>query len=359
MRTRQDLAQQVFDHLVAHNMMTKSTLRTCFKDASLVDLDLSRVRHIDDNWAKSLTGLASAPPSPAPSVASSTSPSPLNRSRVNSGATDTSRVSGPEAPGCSSASSSLNAVDAEALASGLKGIADCHMQCVHPSDEAASRRTEKQAMAASEADGACDGPQRMAVPQDAQRHQHQQRETEEYYYGIERICLSNCRDVGEKTMQFIARAPTVTQLYLDGCVSIDDNCLQHIKGNHAITHLSLSGCINISSGGLDRTVVNFCGIRSLSLNSCWNVTELSFLENLRQLETLSLGWCYNVNDESVGVLRRLTRLRSLDVSKTNIGNRGIREIFEDSIEQAFCGIGRSTFATLPPIPHCHHKQEQQ
>ena len=160
---------------------------------------------------------------------------------------------------------------------------------------------------------------------------------ERYFYGIERIRLSNCRDIGERTMRFIARAPTVTQLYLDGCVGIDDDCLYHIRGNHAIARLSLSGCINVSSRGLARSVANFHAIRSLSLNSCWNVGELSFLGGLRQLEALSLGWCYNVNDDSVGVLRGLARLRSLDISKTNIGNRGIREIFGDRAEDAAAG----------------------
>ena len=335
----QDLAQQVFDYLIENHTLTDAVLAACFKDASLVSLDLSRVRCIDDSWAQSLTMLASASPTPVPSVSASPAPSPLmmstRGSRSSSGAQDGGDGTRRRKSDSHSSSNHMSCVNPTLVAKGLADVA----AAAAAAEAAAPAEEEDDATivggVGDEGDG-CDDEESTRKTSHADsmqdRHFARNRETSvadddaKLFFGVEKIKLSNCRDIGERTMRFVSRAPMVSELLLDGCVGINDECLEKIKNNLMVERLSLAGCIAVTSRGLTRSVAHFTRLTDLSLDSCWNISELSFLGNLHYLRTLSLGWCYNVGDDDVGVLAQLANLTKLDISKTSIGDAGLRLI---------------------------------
>lgn len=278
----QDLVQQVFDHLISNNRLTDTMIRTCFKDSSLVNLDLSKIRCLDDGWADTLMMLASSAPSTANSSLSS---SPLPSQYID----ETSLMLTSELSRSHSNSDEEVSSNIDALRSKMTDAIEFE-NTQQNGDYLLNNK--------------CD----------------------QFFYGIERIKLSSCRDVGIKTMHFVSRAPMLSELLLDGCVNVNDEMLESIKGNVRMRHLSLSGCIAITSQGLNKAISNYCSLQSLRLDSCWNISKLSFLERLQSIETLSLGWCYNVGDQDVSVIKSLTNLTNLDISKTSITDSGLKDI---------------------------------
>lgn len=140
---------------------------------------------------------------------------------------------------------------------------------------------------------------------------------------LEAADLTKAQDV-DAVLACLGAPPHLTRLCLDYCVDLSDGCLSQLAGLTALQELSLVGCELLTEvgaqhlGGLTR-------LTSLSLQTCRHISLVP-LSRLRQLERLDVGWCSGLGDSDAAVLARFTRLRELNLARTQVTDQGLAHL---------------------------------
>ncbi|TXG56852.1 hypothetical protein EZV62_018165 [Acer yangbiense] len=149
---------------------------------------------------------------------------------------------------------------------------------------------------------------------------------------LQSLDVSYCRKLTDKGLSAVAKGCcNLRILHLAGCRFVADGLLQAISENcHNLEELVLQGCINISDSGITELVNGCQNIKILDINKCSNVGDVGILSVSKScsssLKTLKLLDCYKVGDESILSLAKFCK----NLETLIIG--GCRDITDDSIK---------------------------
>lgn len=174
---------------------------------------------------------------------------------------------------------------------------------------------------------------------------------------LQSLDVSSCRKITDRGMEAIAKGCNLKTLHLAECRLITNKLLQALAGNcRSLQEVGLQGCNKITDLGLSALVNGCHQIRSLDVSKCnigdagllsistscsSNLTTLKLLDcykigddsmlclakSCKNLETLVIGGCRHISDETVKSLglvcsHSLRNLRMdwcLNVSDTSLG----------------------------------------
>ncbi|KAK4841608.1 hypothetical protein QYF36_007432 [Acer negundo] len=149
---------------------------------------------------------------------------------------------------------------------------------------------------------------------------------------LQSLDVSYCRKLTDKGLSAVAKGCcNLRILHLAGCRFVANGLLQAISENcHSLEELVLHGCINISDSGITELVNGCQNIKILDINKCSNVGDVGILSVSKScsssLETLKLLDCYKVGDESILSLAKFCK----NLETLIIG--GCRDITDDSMK---------------------------
>ncbi|KAK3222515.1 hypothetical protein Dsin_009540 [Dipteronia sinensis] len=149
---------------------------------------------------------------------------------------------------------------------------------------------------------------------------------------LQSLDVSYCRKLTDKGLSAVAKGCcNLRILHLAGCRFVADGLLQAISKNcHNLEELVLQGCINISDSGITELVNGCQNIKILDINKCSNVGDVGILSVSKScsssLKTLKLLDCYKVGDESILSLAKFCK----NLETLIIG--GCRDITDDSMK---------------------------
>ncbi|XP_015893477.3 F-box/LRR-repeat protein 4 [Ziziphus jujuba] len=149
---------------------------------------------------------------------------------------------------------------------------------------------------------------------------------------LQSLDVSYCRKLTDKGLSGVAKSCSDLQsLHLAGCRFVTDELLGALSKNcHKLEQLGLQGCTNITDAGLTGLVTGCQGIRFLDINKCSNIGDIGVSNVLiacsSSLKTLKLLDCYKIGDVSILNLARFcNNLETLIVG-------GCRDISDESIK---------------------------
>lgn len=123
--------------------------------------------------------------------------------------------------------------------------------------------------------------------------------------GLRSLHLDGCKFVTDKVLKALSKnCPNLEELGLQGCTSITDCGLADlVSGCRRIHFLNINKCSNVGDSGVS-TVSEACSsfLRTLKLMDCFRVGNKSILSLARfckNLETLIIGGCRDISDESI------------------------------------------------------------
>jgi len=128
---------------------------------------------------------------------------------------------------------------------------------------------------------------------------------------------------GQSVISTISLMTSLRNLSLNRFL-MDDYEFTYISRLTNLETLSASNCSNLDGTGLERVSTQLFHLRSLNLSACDLISDqLSHLTPLsRTLQELNLAGC-GLNDDCMPYLGELTKLSSLDISRSHISNIGI------------------------------------
>lgn len=145
--------------------------------------------------------------------------------------------------------------------------------------------------------------------------------------------MSYCRKLTDKGLSSIAKGcHDLRALYVVGCRFVTDALLSALSMNcNNLEELSLQGCTNITDSGLTVLVEGCKRLKQLDLNKCSNIGDigLSCISKAcsSSLLTLKLLDCYKVGDGSIlSLAEHCKNLETLIIG-------GCRELSDESIKQ--------------------------
>ncbi|KAG9441984.1 hypothetical protein H6P81_017838 [Aristolochia fimbriata] len=186
--------------------------------------------------------------------------------------------------------------------------------------------------------------------------------------------VSYCRKVSDKGLVALAQGcPKLRSLHLAGCKLVTNGLLEALsEGCRDLEELGLQGCFNINDKGLEILVDGCRRIKHLDLNKCTRIGDLgiskvsefcsssvkilklldchsvgndsifSIAQNCRNLETLVIGGCRSVSDESIKCLASTcgNSLKSLRMDWCpEISDSSLRSVFSHCRNLEFLDIG--------------------
>ncbi|KAH6771047.1 RNI-like superfamily protein [Perilla frutescens var. hirtella] len=152
--------------------------------------------------------------------------------------------------------------------------------------------------------------------------------------------VSYCRKLTDKGLSSIANGcHDLRALYVVGCRFVTDVLLSALSMNcNNLEELGLQGCTNITDSGLTVLVEGCKRLKQLDLNKCSNIGDIGISciskECHSSLLTLKLLDCYKIGDDSIlSLAKHCKRLETLIIG-------GCRQLSDESIKQlafACCG----------------------
>lgn len=115
-------------------------------------------------------------------------------------------------------------------------------------------------------------------------------------------------------------------LDLTQCFWFTDAGLEHLK-DLPLNYLDLSSC-HINDAGLEN-LKGLNQLNTLKLGWCYDITDagLKHLEGLNQLNTLDLSWCSDITDAGLEYLKGLKQLNTLNLSRCKeITDAGLKQL---------------------------------
>lgn len=150
---------------------------------------------------------------------------------------------------------------------------------------------------------------------------------------LQYIDLTDCASLDDMGLRLIVKnCPLLIYFYLRRCVMLTDSSLKYIsKFCIALKELSASDCLNVTDFGLYELAKLGQTLRYLSVAKC-KVSDVGLKYLARRcykLRYVNCRGCEGVSDESIIVLARsCSRLRSLDIGKTDVSDGGIIALAE-------------------------------
>lgn len=117
--------------------------------------------------------------------------------------------------------------------------------------------------------------------------------------------LAGCRSVNDKVLEALSKnCHNLEELGLQGCTYITDSGLTFlVKGCQRMKFLDINKCSNISDIGVcSVSMACSCSLKTLKLLDCYKVGDelvLSLAQFCKNLETLIIGGCRDISDESI------------------------------------------------------------
>ena len=149
---------------------------------------------------------------------------------------------------------------------------------------------------------------------------------------LQSLDVSYCRKLTDKGLIVVAGGcPNLVSLHLTGCRLVTDEVLQALSKNcHNLEELGLQGCTNIRDSGLTDLVSGCHGINFLDVNKCSNIGDIGVSSVSEacasSLKTLKLLDCYKIGDPSIlSIARFCKNLETLIIG-------GCRDITDESIQ---------------------------
>lgn len=149
---------------------------------------------------------------------------------------------------------------------------------------------------------------------------------------LQSLDVSYCRKLTDKGLTSVAKGcHDLRALHLEGCRLITDSLLKTLSANCShLEDLDLEGCTNITNSGLAVLVEGCKRIKHLNLNKCNKTGDIGVTDISKacssSLLTLKLLDCYKVGDDSISSLARYcNNLETLIIG-------GCRNISDESIK---------------------------
>lgn len=124
-------------------------------------------------------------------------------------------------------------------------------------------------------------------------------------HDLRRLHLAGCRFVTDVLLRGLSKnCRKLEELDLQGCTNITDTGLTVlVVGCQGMKHLNINKCSNVGDVGIS-SVSKACGssLRTLKLMDCYKLGDksiLSLAEFCKYLETLIIGGCRDISDESI------------------------------------------------------------
>lgn len=150
---------------------------------------------------------------------------------------------------------------------------------------------------------------------------------------LQYVDLTDCASLDDNGLKLIVKnCPLLIYFYLRRCIMLTDTSLKYIsKFCIALKELSVSDCLNVTDFGLYELAKLGQTLRYLSVAKC-KVSDVGLKYLARRcykLRYVNCRGCEAVSDESITVLARsCSRLRSLDIGKTDVSDAGIIALAE-------------------------------
>jgi len=138
------------------------------------------------------------------------------------------------------------------------------------------------------------------------------------------ITWGNITDSGLAHLRHLSR---LSSLALRECKHINGNGLSHLRALSNLQTLDLYGCSQLDNAGL-RYLGALAGLRKLDLSRCPKINRRGtvYLRTLTELSYLDLSWNSQIKDGELASLCDLPNLSTLNLSHTNITNKGLGHI---------------------------------
>lgn len=149
---------------------------------------------------------------------------------------------------------------------------------------------------------------------------------------LQSLDVSDCRKLTEKGLSAIAEGCCdLRSLHLGGCRSVNDKVLEALSKNcHKLEELGLQGCNYITDSGLTFLVKGCQQLKFLDANKCKNISDIGVcsvsMACSSSLKMLKLLDCWKVGDESVLSLAQFCK----NLETLIIG--GCRKISDESMK---------------------------
>ncbi|KAG5681138.1 hypothetical protein PVAND_010598 [Polypedilum vanderplanki] len=150
---------------------------------------------------------------------------------------------------------------------------------------------------------------------------------------LQYIDLTDCASLDDNGLRLIVKTcPLLIYFYLRRCMMLTDTSLKYIsKFCIALKELSVSDCLNVTDFGLYELAKLGQTLRYLSVAKC-KVSDVGLKYLARRcykLRYLNCRGCEAISDDSIIVLARsCSRLRSLDIGKTDVSDAGLCALSE-------------------------------
>lgn len=160
---------------------------------------------------------------------------------------------------------------------------------------------------------------------------------------LQSLDVSYCRKLTDKGLSVVAGGCSdLRSLRLTGCRLVTNGVLQALSKNcRNLEELVLQGCINITDSGLTELVNGCRGIKFLDVNKCSNIGDVGVLSVSEacasSLKTLKLLDCYKIGNASILSLAKFCKnLETLIIGGCrNISDESIRSLatsFKNSLK---------------------------
>ncbi|GMG98918.1 hypothetical protein Nepgr_000758 [Nepenthes gracilis] len=158
---------------------------------------------------------------------------------------------------------------------------------------------------------------------------------------LQSLDVSYCRKLTDKGLLAVAEGCSDLRiLNLAGCRFITDKVFEALSKNcHNLEQLGMQGCTNITGSGLATLVTGCKQIKYLDINKCSNIADTGICSISKacssSLRTLKLLDCYKIGDESILSLARFCE----NLETLIIG--GCRNITDESMKSLCSSCGHS------------------
>jgi len=139
---------------------------------------------------------------------------------------------------------------------------------------------------------------------------------------LEDLDLTSCGSVSDEVLRRAAELERLRRLVLSQCSDVTDKGVAYLAGmievgNHMVLEETKAGWERVTGGAEAKD-----GQKAVRQA----VVDAAIRPALPYLSELDLGWCCNVTDDACIHLGNFPKLESLCVSRTKIGNIGVRRI---------------------------------
>ncbi|KAA8492336.1 putative adenylate cyclase regulatory protein [Porphyridium purpureum] len=145
---------------------------------------------------------------------------------------------------------------------------------------------------------------------------------------LEELYLENIPELDDSVLEHLSALPRLKRLSLSGCNRVSDAGVKFLKRCSSLTHLSLTQCFCVTDKSL-KLLLESCGpqFEVLKLTSTRATQEIGgVLQTCTNLRELHLGGIVLERDEACEWLGSLTRLESLFLDRTGVGDQVLATI---------------------------------